>query len=256
MEIPARLRETCARNAAASAWLETLPRARRGARAALVAPARRAASQARACSWVAPAERADGTAVVLKVGAPALRGRPRERRRCASGTATARCACSNSIALSERPAGRALRARRSADRDAAPARAGRGARRLAAAPVARRRPGASVPSARRHGGALGERRRRSGAAAGTIRRSMNERDCACSRSRRSSAGDSVLLATDLHASNVLAGAARAVARDRPQAVRRRSRLRCDAAPLVRLSRASLLRRPRRCDPQLRGPARS
>ena len=67
--MPLRLRETCARNAAASAWLEKLPSA--------VAELERRWSlrlgspyAGGTAAWVAPAERADGRLAVLKVGLP------------------------------------------------------------------------------------------------------------------------------------------------------------------------------------------
>lgn len=69
MEIPARLRETCAHNAAAAAWLERLP-------AAVAELERRWSLQLgppyedASCAWVAPAERAGGTLAVLKIGLP------------------------------------------------------------------------------------------------------------------------------------------------------------------------------------------
>jgi streptomycin 6-kinase len=68
MDVPPALRETCARNPAASAWLEGLPR--------VVAELERDWSLrlgspfAAAYAWVSPAERADGTQVVLKLGLP------------------------------------------------------------------------------------------------------------------------------------------------------------------------------------------
>jgi streptomycin 6-kinase len=69
LEVPLRLRETCARNAAAGAWLEQLPSA--------VAELERTWSlrlgapfEGGSCAWVAPAVRADGTTAVLKVGLP------------------------------------------------------------------------------------------------------------------------------------------------------------------------------------------
>ena len=68
MDVPLPLRETCARNDAASAWLEGLPE--------IVAELARRWSLrigppfAAAHAWVAPADRADGGAAVLKVGLP------------------------------------------------------------------------------------------------------------------------------------------------------------------------------------------
>ena len=69
MEVPLRLRETCARNAAASTWLEKLPSA--------VAELERRWSlrvgepfEGGTYAWVAPVERADGAAAVLKVALP------------------------------------------------------------------------------------------------------------------------------------------------------------------------------------------
>jgi len=69
VEVPRRLSESCAQNAAAAAWLEKLPRAvaeleRRWS--LRLGPPYEDASYA----WVAPAERADGTLAVLKVGLP------------------------------------------------------------------------------------------------------------------------------------------------------------------------------------------
>jgi streptomycin 6-kinase len=69
MEIPLRLRETCARNAVASAWLEKLP-------SAVAELARRWSLrvgpplEGGTYAWVAPVERADGTFAVLKVALP------------------------------------------------------------------------------------------------------------------------------------------------------------------------------------------
>jgi len=68
LEIPPALRETCARNSAASAWLAALPRvvdelARRWA-------LRLGPPFAAAHAWVAPAERADGAPAVLKLAFP------------------------------------------------------------------------------------------------------------------------------------------------------------------------------------------
>ena len=69
MEVPRRLRENCAQNPAATSWLEQLP----GAVAELEArwslqlgPPYEDASY----SWVAPAQRADGGLAVLKIGLP------------------------------------------------------------------------------------------------------------------------------------------------------------------------------------------
>ncbi|HXK23074.1 MAG TPA: aminoglycoside phosphotransferase family protein, partial [Myxococcota bacterium] len=69
MEVPRRLRENCAQNTAATAWLDKLP----GVVAELerrwslrLGPPYEDASYA----WVAPAERADGTLAVLKIGLP------------------------------------------------------------------------------------------------------------------------------------------------------------------------------------------
>lgn len=69
MEIPARLRETCSRNAAAAAWLEKLPDAvaelERRWSLRLGAP-----FPGGTYAWVAPARRADGSEAVLKIGLP------------------------------------------------------------------------------------------------------------------------------------------------------------------------------------------
>ena len=69
MEVPGRLRQSCAQNAAAAAWLETLPD--------VVAELERRWSLRLGSpfedvqySWVAPAQRADGALAVLKVGLP------------------------------------------------------------------------------------------------------------------------------------------------------------------------------------------
>jgi streptomycin 6-kinase len=69
MEVPLRLRETCARNAAAGAWLAKLPGA--------VADLERRWSlrlgqpfDGGTYAWVAPVERADGSSAVLKVALP------------------------------------------------------------------------------------------------------------------------------------------------------------------------------------------
>ena len=68
MDVLPALRETCARNAAASAWLEALPQVvseltrRWSLRVGAPLPA--------AHAWVAPAERADGSPAVLKLGLP------------------------------------------------------------------------------------------------------------------------------------------------------------------------------------------
>jgi len=68
LDVPAALRDTCARNDAASAWLAGLPEvvAELARRWSLrLGPPFEAAR-----AWVAPAERADGTAAVLKLGLP------------------------------------------------------------------------------------------------------------------------------------------------------------------------------------------
>jgi streptomycin 6-kinase len=68
VDVPTLLKETCARNPAATAWLEALP--------GVVAELERRWSLrlgspfASAYSWVAPVERADGTPAVLKLGLP------------------------------------------------------------------------------------------------------------------------------------------------------------------------------------------
>ena len=68
MDVPLPLRETCARNDAASAWLEELPDV--VARLARRWSLRLGPPFAAAYSWAAPAERADGSAAVLKLGLP------------------------------------------------------------------------------------------------------------------------------------------------------------------------------------------
>jgi streptomycin 6-kinase len=68
MEVPLALRETCARNALASAWLEALPR--RVAELARRWSLRLGSPFEAAYAWVAPARRADGTATVLKLALP------------------------------------------------------------------------------------------------------------------------------------------------------------------------------------------
>ena len=68
MDVPPALRENCARNPAASAWLEGLPRT--VAECARAWSLRLGSPFAAAQAWVAPAELADGTPVVLKLGLP------------------------------------------------------------------------------------------------------------------------------------------------------------------------------------------
>ena len=67
-EVPLLLRETCAQNDAATVWLAALPEviAELARRWSL----RLGAPFAAAHAWVAPAERADGSAAVLKLGLP------------------------------------------------------------------------------------------------------------------------------------------------------------------------------------------
>ena len=101
MEVPLRLRETCARNAAAGAWLEKLPSA--------VAELERRWSlrtgkpfEGGTYSWVAPAERADGTSAVLKVALPHFEADHESDGAALLERRTEPCACSSPIARSRR----------------------------------------------------------------------------------------------------------------------------------------------------------
>jgi streptomycin 6-kinase len=75
LRIPQRLRATCRQTSALSAWLEQLPATIRHlqARWSLVLEAPFDGHEG-SCAWVAPATRSDGTPVVLKVGMPHWEG--------------------------------------------------------------------------------------------------------------------------------------------------------------------------------------
>ena len=200
-------------------------------------------------AWVAPAERADGSACVLKLPYPAEESRY-EAERCCSGTGTAPCACSSATRST-----RALLLERLLPGTtlfdlADPEEALEVACGVAPAPV-EPRPGRRTRSRRAHARAVGQRERRRA----PLPRAWTEPfDAALLRRRRRGVRAARRLrrrvrrpAPGLPPRQRAAGAARAVARDRPQAAGRRARLRRALAalrPRSTPSRAARCRRPR------------
>ena len=226
LTIPARLVATCEEEPERMVWLEQLPDAVAAVRDAWSLELGEPFEHEGCASWVAPVTRADGTRAVLKLGVPHMEAEHEiDGLRFWDGDPTVRLLEldreRNALLLERCEPGTTLRELPEPEQDVVLAGLLRRLWRVAGR-------AAPVPAAGRDDRVLARRDARRG-------RALGGRGLVCEGLRLfeelpRTANEHVLLATDLHAGNVLRAGARAVARDRPEAVRRRPGLRRDAAP--------------------------